>query len=93
MTDPALKLSGEYDVWRRNELQAALESAELSNAVVIDMSRVTFMDAGAVGLLIGFRRRLRERFPQGKVVLRRVPRIVRRVLAISRAEALFDFTA
>lgn len=83
---------GEYDVWRRNELRTELDGAELSSKVIIDLSRVTFMDAGAVGLLLAFRKRVYEYDPKARVTLRNTPQIVRRVLSIAHAEDLFDFS-
>lgn len=83
---------GEYDVWRRNELRTELDGAELSSEVIIDLSRVTFMDAGAVGLLLAFRKRVYEYDPKARVTLRNTPQIVRRVLSIAHAEDLFDFS-
>lgn len=83
---------GEYDVWRRNELRTELDGAELSSEVIIDLSRVTFMDAGAVGLLLAFRKRVYEYDPKARVTLRNTPQIVRRVLGIAHAEDLFDFS-
>lgn len=83
---------GEYDVWRRNELRTELDGAELSSEVIIDLSRVTFMDAGAVGLLLAFRKRVYEYNPKARVTLRNTPQIVRRVLSIAHAEDLFDFS-
>jgi anti-anti-sigma factor len=83
---------GEYDIWRRNELRTELEAAKISSEVVIDLSRVTFMDAGAVGLLLVFRKRVYEYDPKGRVTLLNTPKIVRRVLSIAHAEDLFEFS-
>lgn len=83
---------GEYDVWRRNELRAELDAAPLSGEVIIDLSRVTFMDAGAVGLLLALRKRVYDYDPKARVTLRGTPPIVRRVLSIAHAEDLFEFS-
>lgn len=83
---------GDYDVWRRHELRSELDSAEVSGEIIIDLSRVTFMDAGAVGLLLAFRKRVYERDRNARVTLRSTPHIVRRVLEIAHAEDLFEFT-
>lgn len=83
---------GEYDVWRRNELRSELDRIELSGEVILDLSRVTFMDAGAVGLLLAFRKRVFKHNPKARVTLRNTPQIVRRVLSIARADDLFDFS-
>jgi anti-anti-sigma factor len=83
---------GEYDVWRRNELRTELEAAKISGEVTIDLSCVTFMDAGAVGLLLAFRKRVYEYDPKATVTLLNTPQIVRRVLSIAHADELFDFS-
>jgi anti-anti-sigma factor len=83
---------GEYDIWRREELRSELDAIDASGNVTIDLHRTTFMDAGAVGLLLAFRRRVREIDPQARVTLKNTPPIVRRVLQLARAAELFDFT-
>lgn len=85
-------LRGEYDVWRRAELQEQLGRADLSGDVVIDLGRTTLIDAGAAALLIALRKRLYEANPSAQVVLMNAPRAVRRVLDICRAGDLFVFS-
>lgn len=86
----ALK-GGDYDVFRREELRAELLQFEPDTDIEIDLSSTTFMDAGAVGLLIAFRRRVLEKNRNARVRLTGASRIVRRVLQLSKAEELFDF--
>ena len=55
-----LELSGEIDVDVRDELRAALGVAVTTGAdVVIDLTRVSFIDASGVGALVRAHRRLR----------------------------------
>ena len=82
-------LRGDYDVWRRDELRAELERLDLSGDITLDMSGVTLVDAGCAAMLIGLRRRLRERTPKARVILLNAPRIVRRVLELCGAADLF----
>jgi anti-anti-sigma factor len=82
-------LRGEYDVWRRDELRAKLEEVDLTDDVLIDMSKVTLMDAGSVGLFIALRHRLLEKTPNARVILLNPSRIVQRVLDLSGAKDLF----
>jgi anti-anti-sigma regulatory factor len=88
-----LTLRGDYDIWRRDELRAALEALDLSDDVFIDMSGVTLMDAGSVALLIALKHRLHEHTPGARVILEHTPRIVRRVLDLCDALDLFVLTA
>ena len=84
---------GEYDVFRREELRAELESIELTGDVDIDFRDTTFIDAGAAGLLLAFRRRLVERVPSARIRLINVPPIVRRLLQVSGAAGAFEIIA
>jgi len=84
---------GDYDIWRREELRSELDAIDASGDVIIDLTGITFMDAGAVGLLLGFRRRVRETNGHAQVTLRNTPPIVLRVLKISRADQLFEFSS
>lgn len=84
---------GEYDIWRREELRSELDAIDASGDVIIDLNRITFMDAGAIGLLLSFRRRVRENNENARVTLRNTPPIVMRVLKLSRADQLFEFTS
>jgi anti-anti-sigma factor len=86
----ALK-GGDYDVFRREELRAELSRIEADTDIEIDLSSTTFMDAGAVGLLISFRRRILEKNRRARVRLIGASPIVRRGLQLSKAEELFDF--
>jgi anti-anti-sigma factor len=88
-----IALRGEYDVWRRDELRTELEEVALKDDVLIDMSEVTLMDAGSVGLLIALRHRLLEQSPNARVFLLNASRIVRRVLDLSGAKDLFVVTS
>jgi anti-anti-sigma regulatory factor len=82
---------GDYDVFRRDELRAELAAIKAEGDVDIDLRTTTFMDAGAVGLLIAFRRDVLERHPKARVRLLHAAPIVRRVLELSRAADLFEF--
>ncbi len=82
---------GEYDVFRREELRAEFAAIEAEDDVEIELGTTTFMDAGAIGLLIAFRRRLLEQNAKVRVRLLNATPIVRRVLQLSKADDLFDF--
>ncbi|HZZ64675.1 MAG TPA: STAS domain-containing protein [Candidatus Baltobacteraceae bacterium] len=94
MSSQVISLSGGgYDIWRREELRSELDAIIASEHITIDLRTTTFMDAGAVGLLIGFAKRVRRQSPGARITLRNAPSIVRRVLRITAADKLFDFTA
>jgi len=83
---------GEYDIWRREDLRSELDRVDASGNVTLDLSRTTFMDAGAIGLLLALRRRVQQASPRARVTLHKTPAIVRRLLELSHADDLFDFT-
>lgn len=82
---------GEYDIWRQEELRKELDAIQPAGTVVLDLKKATFMDAGAIGLLVHLRKRLRDSDPNARLVLRNTPPIVMRVLKISQTDSLFDF--
>lgn len=88
-----LTLRGDYDVWRRDELRDELERLDLTGDVTIDLEGVTLLDAGSAALLLSLRRRLNERTPGARIVLKNAPRIVVRVLELCDAKDLFVFTS
>lgn len=78
-------------MFRHDDLRAELAAIDANTDVELDLTGTTFMDAGAVGLLIVFRRRLLDKNPKARVTLIGATPIVRRVLQISKAEDLFEF--
>lgn len=81
---------GEYDVFRRDELRAELEAIDPHGDVDIDFRDTTFMDAGALGLLLAFKKRLEENDAAARVRLVNLPAIVRRLLQVSGTAEVFD---
>jgi anti-sigma B factor antagonist len=66
-----VRASGELDAYVAPELGAALrDQAEDTNvdALVLDLSRVTFLDSAALGAIVGARRSMRERGGELRVV-------------------------
>lgn len=84
---------GGYDVWRREELRSELDAIIASEHITLDLSTTIFMDAGAVGLLIGFAKRVRRIHPGARITLTNASPIVRRVMRLTAADKLFDLTA
>jgi anti-anti-sigma regulatory factor len=84
---------GDYDVFRRDELRAELDAIEPAELVELDLKKTTFMDAGAIGMLVAFRRRVREQYPDARIRLVHTPSLVRRVLKLSACDDLFETTS
>lgn len=85
-------LRGDYDIFRRDELRAKLRDVDLTGDVTIDMSRVTLLDAGSAALLILLQRRLQDKTPGARVILMNTRPIVRRLIELCGAAALFVLT-
>lgn len=81
---------GDYDVFRRDELRAELDAIDTDMDIELDLGATSLMDAGAVGLLAAFRRRIVSKNPRAKVRLVNARPIVRKVLALSELDALFE---
>lgn len=62
-----LKLVGEWDFFRHNELEVVLQSAESLDDVSLDLSEMTFLDASVLGSLVRLRNRVLERSSVGRV--------------------------
>jgi anti-anti-sigma factor len=78
-----VRVTGEIDVVTAPVLQRHLDSAIASGrpTIVIDLSGTTFLDARGVGALVGARTQVARN--GGRLVLRRPPALVRRVLEIA----------
>jgi anti-sigma B factor antagonist len=78
-----VELSGEVDLYTaprfKEDLVGLIESGV--EAIVIDLSRVTFIDSTALGVIIGGVKRLRER--DGRLVIVAGSRPVVRILDIT----------
>ena len=79
---------GEIDLHTATGLARAVdESLPSSPCLVIDMSRVTFVDSTGLGVLIGARNRARQ--GGGAVVLVHPPNLVRRLLVGTQLQQTF----
>jgi anti-sigma B factor antagonist len=83
-----VRVTGEVDIVTAPVLQRHLDAALASRrpTVVIDLSETTFMDARGVGVIVGAQRRVVA--GGGRLVLRRPPSIVRRVLELIAHESV-----
>jgi anti-sigma B factor antagonist len=90
MLGVVLTLRGELDVATVSLLQEGLDHAVRGKAaMVIDLSRLRFIDSSGLHLLVRAERRLRDSGVQ--LVLVRGPRAVQRVFALTCLDAHFEF--
>lgn len=81
-----LELHGEYDLSRKEELAAFLAAIDGKKPVVLDVTRVTYVDSCFLNELGMLRSRLKE----SKITLQGANPQLRRVLTLMRFDALFD---
>ncbi len=85
-----LTLGGELDLATVPVLRERLDHAMRGKAaVVIDLSRLRFIDSAGLALLVGAERHLRDSGVQ--LVLVRGPRAVHRVFALTSLDSHFEF--
>jgi anti-sigma B factor antagonist len=82
---------GEVDAYRapvlRGKLTSAFSEAGMS-VLVVDLSRTTFVDSSALGVLVGGLKRARER--NGRFVVVAPTGGVRRILEITSLDCVFE---
>lgn len=81
-----IELHGEYDLSRREELAALLASVGGEKPVVLDLTRVTYVDSSFLNELGTLRSRLKE----SDITLFGVSPQLRRVLGLMRFDTIFD---
>lgn len=79
-----IKLEGEYDIWRQQELQAAL--ATIDGSARVDLSRVTYGDSSFLQEFV----RLKKRLDGATVTLAGANQNVRRLLTIAGFDKIFE---
>lgn len=90
-TTLALDLSGEWDLSRGEELQTLLRPAENVDELLLDLSKVTIVDASFLASLVMLVNRMVMRNRFGIIrIFGASPQIVR-VFEACRLETLFDF--
>lgn len=88
----ALDLTGAWDFARREELQMLLHPAETVDELLLDFSKVTFIDASVLASLVALINRMVTRSRVGVVRIIGASRNVVRVFEACRLETLFDFS-
>jgi anti-sigma B factor antagonist len=85
-----LTLAGELDLATAPVLRERLDAALHGGAVVvIDLSRLRFIDSSGLGMLVGAERQLRE--SGGQLVLVRGPRAAHRPFELTGLDSYFEF--
>jgi anti-sigma B factor antagonist len=83
-----IALRGEWDLYNRPELAAALLQAEAAaeSLIVLDLSRATFIDSSVLGALVEARKRLEE---QVEIAVVAEDRQIRKVFEITGLDGVF----
>jgi anti-sigma B factor antagonist len=83
-----IALRGEWDLYNRPQLDAALLEAEAAaeSVVVLDLSRATFIDSSVLGALVEARKRLQDRI---RISVVAEDRQLRKVFEITGLDGVF----
>jgi anti-sigma B factor antagonist len=86
-----LTLSGELDLASAPALEQVLSDAQETGVdrVVVDLSRLEFSDSAGLHVLLDAHRRLRG--SGQRLVLRRGPRVIQRLFALTGTDSIFRF--
>lgn len=87
---PVIELEGEVDVYTAPQLKQATITLLEGGAreLVVDLTRVEYLDSTALGVLIGGLKRMREQ--EGNLVLVCPSPRIRRVFEITGLDKIFD---
>lgn len=87
---PVIELEGEVDVYTAPQLKQQMISILESGAtqMIVDLSKVEYLDSTALGVLIGGLKRMREM--DGNVLLVCPSPRIRRVFEITGLDKIFD---
>lgn len=85
----AVRLTGDLDAFTRESLERTLAEID-ADIVVVDLTRVSFMDAAALGCLVGLKKRLRARDRLGIVRIVTPNRRIQRLFQITGLNKIFN---
>jgi anti-anti-sigma factor len=85
----AVRLAGDLDVFARPALERTLAEVD-ADIVAVDLTDVTFIDAGALGCLVRLKNRLRARDRLGIVRIVAPQRRFQRLFHITGLNKIFD---
>jgi anti-sigma B factor antagonist len=83
-----IALRGEWDLYNRPQLEAALLEAEAAaeSLVVLDLTHATFIDSSVLGALVEARKRMQERV---RIAVVAEDRQIRKVFQITGLDGVF----
>lgn len=84
----ALRLTGEYDISRREELEEQLAAAHDADVAVLDLREVPYLDSSALSCFIKLRKRMMERGPGILRIAGANPQ-VRRIFTLTNLDRIF----
>jgi anti-anti-sigma factor len=87
------KFVGDWDVFRLDEVQSRLQSAESFDEVNLDLSQMTFLDASVLGSFVRLRNRVLKRNGAGKVRIVAASGAVVRLFAMCELSTNFGLPA
>jgi len=86
---PVVKLNGDYDLSRREEMRDDLYVLKDEDAIAVDLAGVKYMDSTSLGVLVNFNRRFIQKGGPPIKLLNLQPRLVR-LLKITGLDQVFD---
>jgi anti-sigma B factor antagonist len=84
-----VRFAGDLDAFTRTSMEQTLAEVD-ADIVVVDLTDVAFMDAGALGCLVTFKKRLRGRDRLGIVRIVTPDRRFQRLFQITGLNKIFD---
>lgn len=85
-----MRLQGRIVIGETDALSVAVESQEDVSAVVLDLVRVSRIDAGGLGVLLRLRDQLESRGIEFRIM--NVTRLVQQVLEMTKLNTVFEVT-
>ena len=86
-------LRGEYDIARKDELNAALAAADRADLAVIDLEHVTYLDSTAIGALIALKKRMASNGRRGDIRIEGASPTILRVFKLCALDRVFEIVA
>ncbi len=85
-----IAIKGRFDFAKHQEFRDAYERGSKPNSVVVDLKEATYIDSSALGMLLLLRDRTGG--DEGEIKVVNCSQDVRKTLAISNFDKLFDIT-
>ena len=89
----SVALFGWYDIWRRDEFEAALDRIDPGDVVVLDLSQVQHIDCACLGLMLRKLNQWREKTPNVEVRLDNVGTHLQQMMKFLQLDQTFKCSA